>query len=250
MTDFPPSAAAASVRSAEHDASPAIPLAAASVLAACVAAGCVWAAIRFDPMGGVAAAGVAAALSVLPGYWLGRRWGAFPGRARKLMFRVADELAQYRAFTRLLRDQGDRITETTEDAALVIVAGLRDIDAQVAQVVAQIAAEVPLQAQDPLQRMARKIGDPVVEMLGKLQFQDVTRQQLAFLSKLSLVVDAHMIALAQQLGDRRSLDRVGEFKQMFAQALDDCVMPSQRQDHHVASDLDPTEEAGPKVELF
>jgi hypothetical protein len=215
-----------------------------------LAAGAAWGGIRLDAMGGVSIAGLVAACSVMLGYGVGRRWGPLPAHIHKLMFRIADELAQYRAFTRLLRDQGSRITETTEDAARVIVSGLTDMDAKVALVVAQVEADLPGLAGQPLKQLATSISDPVIEMLGKLQFQDVTRQQLDLLAKLSQVVDEHMIDLAHQLGDRRSLDRVGEFKQMFDQALDDCVMPSQRQDHHVASGLDLTEESGPKIELF
>ncbi|HLN24418.1 MAG TPA: hypothetical protein VK558_10575 [Patescibacteria group bacterium] len=250
MTTSEPSAAVVPVRSAERDVSPTIPLVAAATLAACVATAGVWVGSRFHPMGAPAAAGLAASVSLLLGYKFGRRWGALPARIHRLMFRIADELAQYRAFTRLLRDQGKRITETTDDAAQVILSGLREMDAQVALVVASLEAEVPLPAHDSLQRMTQSISAPVVEMLGKLQFQDVTRQQIAFLAKLSLVVDEHMIELARQLGDRRSLDRVGEFKQMFNQALGDCVMTSQRDDHHVASGLDLKEAVGPKVELF
>ncbi|MDR3514205.1 MAG: hypothetical protein P4M00_00185 [Azospirillaceae bacterium] len=210
-------------------------------------------------IGGAATAGLVTGLSVLLGYVMGRRHGAYPGRIHQLMIRIAEELAQYRAFTRLLRDQGTRITETTGDAARMIVTGLCDMDAKVALVVARIEADLPGPAGDPLQRMAVAIGDAVVDMVGQVQFQDITRQQLAFLSRLSHVVDAHMIDLAGQLGDPRSLDRGGDlwsldrvakFKGMFAQALADCVMTSQRDDHHVASGLDRKEPVAPKIELF
>ena len=250
MTNSPPPVTAVPMPAADLDGSPTIPLVVAVVVAAVVATASAWIGSRLQPMAGAALAGLAASVSVLLGYRLGRRWGPFPANIRRLLFLVADELAQYRAFTRLLRDQGARITETTEEAAQVIVSGLRDMDAQVALVISLIDADVPDPVREPLQRITQSISDPLVEMLGKLQFQDVTRQQLAFLSKLSLVVDAHMIELARQLGDRRSLDRVGEFKEMFAQALDECVMPSQRDDHHAASGLDLKEAVGPKIELF
>jgi len=101
-----------------------------------------------------------------------------------------------------------------------------------------------------LTSLVNAIGAPVVGMLGQLQFQDVTQQQIAFLSRLSRIVDQHMIDLAREMGDRRSMDRVGNFKDMFNKALDDCVMSSQRDDHHVAAGLDLHESNGPKIELF
>jgi len=178
------------------------------------------------------------------GYVLGREDGPMPGAIRMLMFRVADELAQYRAFTKLLRDQGERITESTGGAASVIVSGLTEMDANVDRLRAKVDET------EELRSLVEAIGAPVVDMLGQLQFQDVTQQQIAFLSRLSLIVDQHMIDLAKQLGDRRSMDRVGNFKEMFNKALDDCVMTSQREDHHAAAGIDLQEAGGPKIEMF
>jgi hypothetical protein len=202
--------------------------------------------------GGVEAATVAALLSlsgVAAGYGLGRKDGPTPKVIRMLMFRVADELAQYRAFTRLLRDQGIRITESTSEAATVIVTGLREMDARIGHLRALVGCADSDDAKE-LRSLLDSVGAPVVDMLGQLQFQDVTQQQIAFLSRLSLIVDQHMIDLARQLGDRRSMDRVGHFKEMFNKALDDCVMSSQREDHHIAAGLDLLEAGGPKIEMF
>jgi hypothetical protein len=101
-----------------------------------------------------------------------------------------------------------------------------------------------------LRALLDAVAAPVVSMLGQLQFQDVTQQQIAFLSRLSLILDQHMIDLARQLGDRRSMDRLGHFKEMFDRALDDCVMSSQREDHHAAAGMDLSEANGPKIEMF
>jgi hypothetical protein len=46
------------------------------------------------------------------------------------------------------------------------------------------------------------------------------------------------------------MDRIGRFQVMFAQALDDCVMDSQRDDHHTAMGLNLQENSRPMVELF
>jgi len=193
---------------------------------------------------GDVAAGLAALGSLAVGYGLGRKDGALPGAVRLLMFRVADELAQYRAFTKLLRDQGERITESTSGAATAIVTGLTQMDADVDRL-RDLVGDA-----EALRSLVDAVSAPVIEMLGQIQFQDVTQQQIAFLSRLSLIVDEHMIDLARQLGDRRAMDRVGNFKEMFNKALDDCVMTSQREDHHAAAGLDMQEAGGPKIEMF
>jgi hypothetical protein len=197
----------------------------------------------------VALVALASLAGMAIGYALGRRDGPTPRTIRLLLFRVSDELAQYRAFTRLLRDQGERITESTGAAAMEIVAGLKDMDANLARMQAVIDGPAPGDAGE-LRSLADAIGAPVINMLGQLQFQDVTQQQIAFLVRLSLIVDQHMIDLAHRLGDRRSMDRIENFREMFNKALDDCVMTSQRDDHHAATGLAVHESSGPKVELF
>jgi len=188
------------------------------------------------------------------GYLLGRKDGPMPTVIQMRMFRVADELAQYRAFTRLLRDQGGRITKSTSEAATVIITGLREIDASADRLKVLADHIAPADAEE-LRPLVEALGAPLVQMLGQLQFQDVTQQQIDFLARLSLILDQHMIDLAQQLGDRRSIDRVANFKEMFSKALDDCVMDSQREDHHAATGhaapgLDLPESGGPKIEMF
>jgi hypothetical protein len=219
---------------------------AAVAVAVCVAA----AVMILD--GTAVAAGLAAILSlggVLMGYGAGRKAGPMPSLVRMRMFRIADELAQYRAFTKLLRDQGERITASTSEAATAIVMGLGEMDSNITRIQAIVERDVP-GGTNELRLLVDAAGAPVVGLLGQMQFQDVTQQQIAFLSRLSLIVDQHMLDLAHQLGDRRSMDRIGNFKEMFDKALDDCVMTSQRQDHHTAVGLDLQESNGPKIELF
>jgi hypothetical protein len=163
------------------------------------------------------------------------------------LYRVADELVQYRAFTQLMRAQNERITELSDDAAMALATGLRLVDERAAQLARRLS---DLDATGQLRTEALSIAEPVMEMVGKLQFQDVTRQQMAFLGRLSLILDDHMADLARQLGDRRSLDRTSRFKELFDQALDDTVMTSQRNDHHFAGGEALFEAAGPAVELF
>lgn len=194
-------------------------------------------------------AALVVAVAVGLGYAMGRGRDFSPDASRLLMFRVVDELAQYRAFTRLLRDQGDRIVETTSGAVTVIVSGLREMDASVDRLRALATQEQSVDVKDLLV-LVDALGAPVMEILGQIQFQDVTQQQIAFLSRLSLILDQHMLDLANLLGDRRSMDRLANFKDMFNRALEDCVMTSQREDHHAATGLDQKETSGPKIEIF
>jgi hypothetical protein len=202
--------------------------------------------------GGASTATLAALMSlagIVIGYLLGRRHGVAAKNTRVLMFRVADELAQYRAFTRLLRDQGARIVESTSGAAMMIIAGLSEMDAAIdrTRMLADRAASDDVAE---LRSLVEAVGAPVNNILGHLQFQDVTQQQIGFLSRLSLILDDHMVQLARQLGDRRAVDRVASFKEMFDQALGDCVMDSQRDDHHAASGLAVREDIRSNLEMF
>ena len=214
----------------------------------------------------LAGAAAAAAVTVLDGAWaagaaalaaggalaLGLAWGnAAHARATRLrLYRVADELVQYRAFTRLLRSQNERIVGLTGDAAIVLANGLRDMDERaclLARKMEQRPEAVPFAE---WQEDAIAITAPIVDMVGQLQFQDVTQQQLMFLSRLSLMLDEHMGELANSLGDRRALDRATHFKELFDRALNDTVMTSQRNDHCMAAGTELFEQDGPAIELF
>lgn len=217
---------------------------AALALLGAVAALAVWLAGGGLPSAAAAAAGLAAgAVGV-------RLGGAAQARADQLrLYRVSDELVQYRAFTQLLRAQGERIVDMSGEAALALAAGLREMDERAGRL-----ADALARADGDAARwrdQAAAIGEPVVDLVGRLQFQDVTRQQLEFLSRLSLILDEHMAELGRSLGDRRALDRTSRFKELFEQALDGTVMASQRNDHHHASGgLELFEDAGPAIEMF
>jgi hypothetical protein len=221
--------------------------AAAVVLSGSSAAG---AAVLGGGPAAIALAACAALAGITIGLLLERTHSARAAKAaRMLMFQVADELAQYRVFTQLLRDQGARIIESTSGAATVIVAGLSEMDAAVDHMRLLVEHGASDDCAE-LRSLVDAVGAPVLGMLGNLQFQDVTQQQIAFLSRLSLLLDDHMMQLAAQLGDRRVLDRIGKFREMFDQALGDCVMDSQRDDHHAASGLAMREDTGLKLEMF
>ena len=198
-------------------------------------------------------AGAVGVVATIVGIALG---AAKKARESQLKFyHVADELAQYRSFTSLLRTQGERIIDLSEEAAAVVMTGLRQMDNQIGAMQINLAAfekEVK-DAQvhiDALRDRLYLINAPTVEMLGVLQFQDVTRQQYEFLARLSLLLDEHMEELSRGLGDRRSLDRTTRFKELFDRALNESVMTSQRNDHREASGIEMFEPSGPSVELF
>lgn len=227
------------------------PQAAASLIPAVAALAALAAAAALGVLaadGGMAAAwaGVMAAVTGAVGLRLGR---ARQNRViRTRLYRVADELVQYRAFTQLLRAQSERIVEMSGEAAMELAAGLREMDERAGRLAGRIAAGdgTPAQWRDE----AAAVSAPMVDLLGKLQFQDVTRQQLMFLSRLSLMLDEHMTDLGHMLGDRRALDRTSRFKELFEQAMDETVMTSQRNDHRRAGGIDLFESAGPAVEMF
>ena len=184
-------------------------------------------------------------------------WGKRQGRAeieaevRRKQYRVADELIQYRAFTQLMRDQGQRIVDLSEQSVTQLATGLVEIDRRLIGLTARLADPTGADSHpDQIQAELDAMAAPIPGLLAALQFQDVTRQQLMFLSRLSEMFDAHLTELTRLLGDRRSLDRTIRFKEMFDQALDETVMRSQRHDHQVAAGLEPSEPAGPRVELF
>lgn len=218
---------------------------AALALLAAVAALAVWLA-----GGGLPSAAAAAAAGLAAGAAGVRLGAAAQARADQLrLYRVSDELVQYRAFTQLLRAQGERIIDMSGEAALALAAGLREMDER-----AERLADALARGDGDAARwrdQAAAIAAPVVELVGRLQFQDVTRQQLEFLARLSLILDEHMAELGRSLGDRRALDRTSRFKELFEQALDGTVMASQRNDHHHASGgLELFEDAGPAIEMF
>jgi hypothetical protein len=214
------------------------------------AAGLCLAASQYGPRSEVAAAGIAAGLVGLAGQVLGFRNGPLPASIRLLLFHVVDNLAQYRAFTRLLRDQGKSITQATGTAAENIATVMTDMDITLETLAAAVRRDGVGFNQDLLVSELGRIRAPIIGILSVLQFQDLTQQQFAFLNRLSVILDEHMMRLSRQLGDRRAKDRITGFKEMFERALADCVMASQRDDHHAASGLSTREDPGPKVELF
>ncbi|MEO0036368.1 MAG: hypothetical protein RLZZ501_2391 [Pseudomonadota bacterium] len=204
-------------------------------------------ALLAGPESGIAA--LAAGALAMASYRLGRRHGAAEGRM--VRFRVADELVQYRAFTRLMRDQGVRVIDQSTEAVTALAIGLTEIDHRATALLERLEP-TPTGGIDPaaLRAAIEEISELAVPLFGQLQFQDVTRQQLTFLARLSRLVDEHIAEMTRLLGDRRALDRTTRFQELFDQALDDTVMSSQRDDYRAATGIEQAEATGPRVELF
>jgi hypothetical protein len=213
-------------------------------------AGLCMAASQYGFTSEVAVAGIAAGLMGLAGQVLGFRHGPLPGSIQLLLFHVVDNLAQYSAFTRLLRNQGESITRTTGTAAENIASVMTDMDITLETLATAVHRDGAGFNRELLVSELGRIRAPIIGILSVLQFQDLTQQQFAFLNRLSVMLDEHMLRLARQLGEHRVKDQITGFKEMFEQALADCVMASQRDDHHAASGLSTREDPGLKVELF
>ena len=184
------------------------------------------------------------------GYVLGHKDGPTQESVRSLMLRISSELVQYRTFTRLLRDQGVRITESTSKAAAIIVSGLTEMDANIHRMKTLIDCTDPSKDLNELRSLTDVLSTPMVRILEQLQFQDITQQQIVFLSRLSLLVEQHMLDLANHLDNQQAMDRIVTFKEIFERAHDDCVMDSQRDDHHAAVDINVSAKDGVKIEMF
>jgi hypothetical protein len=208
------------------------------------------AALHLGPEAGIAVAAIAAAIAAGTSHALGVHRAPPPDAIRLLLLHVAGELAQYRVFTRLVRDQGHSITGTTASAASSLAVGLAGMGGHVDRLVTEIEQGGATLDRDKLIRELHAIGEPLMDMLGTLQFQDVSRQQIEFLSHLSLILDDHMLRLSARLGDRKLTDRTVGFRETLEQALKHCVMADQRNDHHAALGMARREEVGLKVELF
>jgi hypothetical protein len=158
-------------------------------------------------------------LAVLGGYVLGSRGVGSSPATRELLFHVADELANYRAFTRLMRDQGERIAETGASGGALIVGAVTAMDRGLIQLAVEIERGGGDLDRSEIAARLRAATGPASDVWRALHHQDMTRQQIAFLNRLSLILDDHLANLSGQLGDRRGLDRCGRFAESVDKAL-------------------------------
>jgi methyl-accepting chemotaxis protein len=103
---------------------------------------------------------------------------------------------------------------------------------------------------DKVQAESGAIATPIIDMIGSIQFQDITRQELQVVSKALASLADHAGHLGAHL-DGPGEDFKGARIAAAIEALrDDYVMARQRNIHNAASGRDDVEERGPLVELF
>ena len=97
---------------------------------------------------------------------------------------------------------------------------------------------------------SEEIARPIMELLGSIQFQDITRQQLQHLSTASALVDSHIEVLRGLLLDTSSIPEIEPLRTSMEDVFSRYVMASQRDSHREASGQKAVENTGPMIELF
>ena len=94
------------------------------------------------------------------------------------------------------------------------------------------------------------IAQPLIDIMGSIQFQDIIRQQLEQLDRMAATVGHRIDAIGKMLGDER--EALGD--ETLSQKLDDMfsgyVMDSQRATHFAAQGQSANHTAGARIELF
>ncbi|MBF0562304.1 MAG: hypothetical protein HQL37_09840 [Alphaproteobacteria bacterium] len=101
-----------------------------------------------------------------------------------------------------------------------------------------------------VQHESEAIARPIMELMGSIQFQDITRQQLQHLSTASMLVDDHVEAMCRVLEDTSSVPEIIPLQTLMEDVFNRYVMASQRDSHREAGGQTAMEDGGPKIELF
>ena len=94
------------------------------------------------------------------------------------------------------------------------------------------------------------IGEAIVDALGRVQFQDIVRQQLQQLERLSAVVRDHAVALGAALHANLPLPSTPSLAEKLDAQFDDYVMDRQREAHRAAAHRVSAPATLPRIELF
>ncbi len=89
-----------------------------------------------------------------------------------------------------------------------------------------------------------------MDAMGRIQFQDIIRQQIEQLINMSNTVDEHFILLIETLGDRRDSRNVPSLKAKLDHLFDGYVMERQRETHLSVRGQANTRQVTPMIELF
>jgi len=94
------------------------------------------------------------------------------------------------------------------------------------------------------------VARPIMDIMGRIQFQDIVRQQLEQLQRMTAMVDDHIVSICAALADPRAdlgdVSLVHKLEEMFGS----YVMATQRESHSKALGRQAVREAGSLIEMF
>ena len=94
------------------------------------------------------------------------------------------------------------------------------------------------------------IARPILEIMGSIQFQDIIRQQLEQLGRMTATVDDHLRSVGAMLEERREGFPGETLTRKLDAMFSSYVMADQREAHLAARGQAATREAGSLIELF
>jgi methyl-accepting chemotaxis protein len=99
-------------------------------------------------------------------------------------------------------------------------------------------------------RESEMIAEPIMQLIGSIQFQDVTRQQLQHVSRSMEMIGRHSQQLGRILRESQVEHESLGIEAEIAALLAGYVMSQQRNIHNRGIGADAAEDKGPLVELF
>jgi methyl-accepting chemotaxis protein len=103
---------------------------------------------------------------------------------------------------------------------------------------------------DKVHSESEMIAEPILQLIGSIQFQDVTRQQLQHVSQSMEMIGRHSRQLGLMLQDHQVDPEIPGIEAAIAASLAGYVMSQQRNIHNQSAGADAAEGKGLMVELF
>lgn len=100
---------------------------------------------------------------------------------------------------------------------------------------------------------SQRIATPIMELIGSIQFQDITRQQLHHVGDALQTLDEHTGTMNEAMRNFSQDLSIGSIDEKIMRIFDDYVMAQQRNRHREAIGGDetaPAEDPGQAIELF
>ncbi len=97
---------------------------------------------------------------------------------------------------------------------------------------------------------SERIAEPILQLIGSIQFQDVTRQQLQHVSRSMDMIGRHSHQLGLNLHDDGLDQQIFGIEAEIEASLAGYVMSQQRNIHNRSTGADDAEDKGPLIELF